>query len=140
MIYHEHFYKLFKTSWGILIGFKGQIGRLNDTEDFSKLIKISDSIFLKLTISEKNKFIHENINKIINGIIWAASQLHIDENILIVIDEIDLNFCNFQIEGLFFGIAEWLCSYYNLKIPPYMSTYNRDLNKYEFSFEKSDPL
>jgi hypothetical protein len=134
---YESYYRLFKTSWGILIGFAGNIRKdLGNKE--TNLIKINDFLYLKLNIPNQNKFIHDNRYLLENGILWVANILPDKTHVIIEINKIDLNFCNFQIEGLFFGMSNWLCSYYNIDIPNYYSKYDKNTNSYLFWFDVDD--
>jgi len=118
---YESYFRLFKTSWGILIGFSGNIKEDIIDADVN-LIKINHSLTLKLNIPEQNKYIHSNKTLIENGILWVYDNIPNKKNIIVEINQIDLNFCNFQLEGLFFGVANWLCNYYNINMPNYYSS------------------
>ena len=53
MSYLETYYRLFKASWGILIGCKGDFIEDPDTELLADSTKIVDGIYFELNISEK---------------------------------------------------------------------------------------
>ncbi|MDA6070852.1 hypothetical protein NJT12_14635 [Flavobacterium sp. AC] len=137
---YESYFRLFKSSWGILIGFKGEILEMSEEFEMNDLIKINDFLYLQLNISNENKYIHNNKTKLENGIQWVSEIFPKQKKVLIKINEIDLNFCNFQIEGLFFGIASWICNYYKVEMPNYHSTFDKDSNKYLFSFDENDEI
>lgn len=137
---YESYFKLFKSSWGILIGFKGEILEVPEVFVMGDLIKINDFLYLQLNVSNDNKYIHNNKTKLENGIRWVSAYFPKQKSFLVKINEIDLNFSNFQIEGLFFGIASWVCNYYKAEMPNYHSTFDKDSNKYLFGFDENDEV
>lgn len=139
MINFESYFRLFKSSWGILIGIKGDI--IDDEISFveKNIYHIVDEIYLELNIPLQNKYVHENKTYLINGIKWVKNVFP-DKKILLRINEVDLNFCNFQVEGLFFGVANWICKYYNMELPEYECRFNNEENKYYFINESLEKL
>lgn len=135
---YESYYRLFESSWGILIGYSGKIIEANSSSTSDDLIKINSSIFLQLDIPSENKYIKDNLQMIVNGIKWVSSFFTNKSPLIIVINKIDLNFCNFQIEGLFFGIANWICNYLNKPLPTFYYKYDNINNKYLFWFDVDD--
>jgi hypothetical protein len=134
---YESYFRLFQSSWGILIGFVGNIMEKSlEIED--NLIEINSYLSLRLNIPSQNKYIHDNKSIIQNGILWVSDIIPNKEKKIIEINIIDLNFCNFQIEGLFFGIANWICTYYQISMPNYYSKYDKIQNKYIFWFAEND--
>ena len=92
---HKSCFRLFKSSWGILIEFAGKINNATEDDDLKSepnLIKINDSLFLKLNISEQNKFIHENTIYLENGLLWISDSIPDKKTKIIEIDKIDLIF------------------------------------------------
>ncbi|SHL02039.1 hypothetical protein SAMN05444484_10133 [Flavobacterium chilense] len=135
---HKSCFRLFKSSWGILIEFAGKINNATEDDDLKSepnLIKINDSLFLKLNISEQNKFIHENTIYLENGLLWISDSIPDKKTKIIEIDNIEFDFLNFQIEGLFLGIASWICNYYQIPMPNYFCMYDSDHKKYLFWFD-----
>jgi hypothetical protein len=135
---YESYFKLFQSSWGILVGFVGTV--IEDSQVIEdNLIEINSCLFLRLNIPIQNKYIHDNKSIIENGILWISDIIpNTGGKKIIEINMIDLNFCNFQIEGLFFGIANWICNYYQITMPNYHSKYDRIQNKYMFWFAEND--
>lgn len=123
-----------KTSWRIYISFAGNI--IEKNSETADLIKINDFLFLKLNIPETNQYIHGNKLLIENGILWIADSIPDKSPKIIEIHTIDFNFMDFQIEGLFFGIAHWLSAYYNIEMPAYNVKYERHKRKYIFWFNE----
>ena len=99
----ENYYKLFKTSWGILIGLKGDFIEKPELNLVDSVTQIRNNLYFDLNIPEKNLFIHSNRTLLENGIRWVADNLPSDKRILIKLNQIDMNFSNFQLEGFFFN-------------------------------------
>lgn len=135
----ESYFRLFKSSWGILIGIKGEILDFELPKEDKEIYHIVDDIYLEINIPLQNKYIHSNKIFIINGIKWVKNKLP-RKKILLRINEIDLNFCNFQIEGLFFGAANWICKYYNEELPEFESRFDKKDNKYYFMDDSLEKL
>ena len=138
MAYHESYLKLIKSSWGIVIGYKGEIistDKENPDPDFEQLC---DSVFLKLRLTLNHVYVEQIKILIENGIRWIAVVLPVNSNLYITVTEIDFNMCNFQIEGFFFGVANWLCNYFNIEMPQFSYFYDRKLNSYFFYFDEDD--
>lgn len=134
---YESYFRLFQSSWGILIGFTGNIIENNiDLED--GLIEIDNYLSLRLNIPNQYKYIYDNKSMLENGILWVSDIIPDKKKKIIEINMIDLNFCNFQIEGLFFGIANWICNYYQISMPNYFYKYDKVQNKYIFWFAEND--
>ncbi|MFH6995093.1 hypothetical protein [Flavobacterium sp. FlaQc-48] len=133
---HNSCFRLFKSSWGILIEFTGKINDVTeeDLEAETNLTQINDSLFLKLNISKQNKFIYANKFYLENGLLWVSDSIPDKKITIIEIDKIEFDFLNFQIEGLFLGIASWICNYYQIPMPEYSCIYDRDHKKYLFYF------
>lgn len=138
MSIYEAYYRVFKTSWGILIGFRGEFLEMPDSSLLSNATQINDTLFFSWDIPEENLLPYKNRFLIENGIRWVANEIPSDKTLLINLKSLDVNFCNFQIEGLFFGIAYWICSYYNIQVPLHEVKYDSQLNKYLFSLNDKD--
>lgn len=132
---HTSLFKIIESSWGIIIEIKGKI-ELFSSKNISGIVKIDDFLFLDL--SKYEYMSDENKNKIINGLVWVNNLIPKDKKIVLIVEEFSLNPANFQIEGLFFGMAQWISSYYNFPLPDFHYKYSKTTNKYIFWFDESD--
>lgn len=135
MSIHESALKIIECSWGIIIEIKGTIEPITENETKGK-VKINDFLFLDLSKYENMNI--ENKNKISNGLVWVSDLIPKNERTVIRIVELGINPSNFQIEGLFFGMALWLSTYYGFSLPKFYHSYSKEQNKYLFWFENNN--
>lgn len=131
----ESMLRISKTSWCIQVIYKGAF--INDPEQslLNESIAVTPNIYLLVSLEEGfKKFINDNIALLVNGIKWVEHVFPENETVLISIDDILLNFCDFQAEGFLFGIAHSICEYYKKPMPQYTVSFNRDKWKYQFKF------
>ena len=139
MAQFESFYAISKSSWGIRIGFTGEF--INNPTDLllTDSIKINHNVYLKLQLNNiESPYMIENRWRLENGVKWVESLIPEDIRILITLNSIDFNLCDFQPEGFFFGIADWICKFYNINMPVYYYSYDNKVRRYFFWFDDKD--
>lgn len=125
----KHIFKLLKTSWGIVvfIDIEAIVGEA--ISDFD--IQVTDHFFLKL-YWKPNPYKTEVLNWLARAIIDIADQLPTSHQICFNIVELDFNECDFQEEGLYYAMLEWLAKKYQLELPPIDVYFDKEMNRYIF--------
>lgn len=125
------------SSWWINIKLSINIKTLKNADNY---YKISDNIGLKFI--NKNNFSYNikqdtELNYIIKGIFIIKDKLdnYINNNgIVIEIENIAYNFCDYQEEGLSVAIIKLMSEIYGFEMPNIPVHFNKQLNKYIFEF------
>lgn len=137
----ESLYRISKTSWCIQTIYKGTFIDNPESALLSESIAVTSDIYLYVNPEQSfMKLTADNIPLLVNGIRWVEHVFPENETILISIDDILLNFNDFQEEGFLFGIAHFICDYYKKPMPQYTVSFNRDKWKYQFKFQLATPL
>jgi hypothetical protein len=130
----RHKYQLLKTSWGIVIFLEiDEIlnSIINDTD-----IAVTDKIYLR--ISDTCRLDKETIADWIGDGIKALAEEISKKigNVTVCFDVkgIGFNYIDFQEEGLYCAVQEWISKYYEIPLPPVDVRYDRETNKYIFNF------
>ena len=121
-------YKIRETHWGIYIKIKA------NTENSNQGQKISENIFLEYQIDNIN-ITEEEKDLLKAGLKWVSPNIEekINSFTKITLTEIELNECDYQIEGMFYGIAFWASEHFGFDLPEYNYSYDKKSNKYIFS-------
>ena len=121
-------YRILKSGWGIWI-------QITASSEFSVNdgIKISENISLEYKVSNI-KLSKEQKGYIQDGLIWISPKLEaiINKPVKIILEEIVLVFTDYQIEGLFYASAFWVCEHFGLEMPLYDYGFDSKNNKYIF--------
>lgn len=127
------YFKVFKSTWGLIIGFECNVSNYQNFE--TDLIKVNDLIFLK---NNSNIVLNLDYIKLITyGILWANSKANTNIKIILEIKKIEFNAFDYQKEMFFFGIANWFCNFYNVEMPIHEINYDKGNKKYVFNlFDK----
>lgn len=114
------------TSWTIYIEVDGDIiyGRTTNSVQVTDNIRVDISTAIGLDEDEKRL--------IIEGIKWVLNHIPDSKEITIFIKQVNFNVCDYQKEGLFFAIANWLSKKFRFDMPKYEIKFNKKINKYEF--------
>lgn len=123
-------YKIIKSTWGIWIKITAKVAKANVSA-----IPISNHIYLKKEIKKKNIVLNETeLDYLTRGLKWISDQIEeqIQQPISIIIEEIQIIYCDYQEEGLFYAIASWAAEYFKFKLPTYQYEFNKTKNRYEF--------
>lgn len=123
-------YKIFKSGWGIWVKVTARIEEANISD-----IPISNRICLKKGIKNKNIVLSETeLDYLTRGLKWISDQIEeqIQQPISIIIEEIQIIYCDYQEEGLFYAIASWAAEYFKFTLPTYQYEFNKIKNRYEF--------
>ncbi|NRR92406.1 hypothetical protein HSX10_12585 [Winogradskyella undariae] len=114
-------------SWGILIKISARIEKDNGG------IKISENLFYENKV-ENIKLTTQEINLLLSGIKWVDSMIteKTKHTTKIILEEIELNECDYQSEGLFYAIAFWASEAFEFNLPDYKFVYDKENDKYIF--------
>lgn len=129
-------YMVLKSSWGIVI-FLDMEELPNPTlSDFD--IKITDKIYLRINDSIKWQ---QGQSWFIQGIKSLSKEIYkkIEDKtcVCFYIKDVDFNIIDFQEEGFYCAIREWLSKYYAFDIDPVNVVFNRTQNRYDFEIPSS---
>ncbi len=129
----HHKYQLLKSNWGIVIFL--EIDEILNPSTNETDVRITDNIFLRVTDTYKlNK---ETITYWMGaGIKALAGKINnkiSNQTVCYDIRKIDLNYADFQEEGLYCAIQEWISKYYDIALTPVDIKYDHETNKYIFN-------
>ncbi|MBO9203262.1 MULTISPECIES: ankyrin repeat domain-containing protein [Niastella] len=127
-----------KTSWGVAIFL--DIEEMLDPDISKPDIKITDRIYLR--ISDTRKLSSDEITLWVGAALKGlAVEIYDKVNGVVCYDLklLDFSYTDFQIEGLFCAVREWVVKYYDLKIEPIEVNYDKVTNKYIFELP-GDPI
>ncbi len=126
----EYRFTILKGTWGISIGFKGNILSKDDSNREKISLNLGYSLIINTSLAQELK------QMFINGLNWCLLSneefFNKQENKTIEIEDFSFSITDFQIEGLFYGAAEWLSWLYNHTCPEYKWRYDKDQNNYVF--------
>lgn len=125
---HRNTLSILESTWGIIISQEGYVKEFKSFDDELIISKV-DNIYLSLP---NNQLMSKEYKQfLIDGFRWVKDLIN-KKNIIVVINQFDINPSNFQIDGLFFSMAQWLSTYYEFNLPYYEVTFNSLKNKYQF--------
>jgi len=129
----RHKYQILKSSWGIVI-FLDIDEILNPTINETD-IQITDTIFLRISDTYKldKEIIVRWIGSGIKALSTEISKKTNEGNVCFDVKGIDFNYTDFQEEGLYCAVQEWISKYYDIALTPVDVKYNRETNKYIFN-------
>jgi hypothetical protein len=126
-------YQLLKSSWGIVIFLEiDEIlsPSINETD-----IRITDNIFLRINDTYKlnKKTIADWMGAGIKALSAEINKKVSNANVCYEVKGIDFNYADFQDEGLYCAVQEWISKYYEIALTPIDIKYDREKNKYIFN-------
>ena len=121
---------MFKVGWGIFINITASV--ITDIEYDSLYEKIDNHLFVDCTEVPLLVNSHLEKNLLLNGVFAVKDKLPISTNLLLKIHKIECNPADYQDEGLYYAIAEWLSKYFNFDMPPYECYYDKQIHRYVF--------
>ncbi len=134
MASHTTTFRFLKSSWGIWAEMTCEDVILSDFNSDDRLFEISKQIYLSTTSRKMPeaglKFLCNAIyhNKVtIETIVPKITVLHVTN--------MELALCDYQDEGLYCVMIQWLNERYGLQIPQPDIVYNKVKNKYIFSID-----
>lgn len=120
-------YRIRKTSWGIWVQISASV-KNSDQGD-----KISDNLYFEYK-DNTTHLTDVEIELLKEGLTWVS--LIIEKKIstptTITLNKIELNHCDYQVEGMFYGIAFWASEHFEFDLPEYQFKYDVKQNKYMF--------
>ncbi len=138
---YEHIYRVFKSSWGIYIKIIAEYTAMSAYEDKNSCSEICIGLwatYAKQPLSMENKPVEEDKSFIWDGLKKVSKQIITNSpynaDTLVVIHAIEISLCDFQQEGLTPAIIEWASKAFNFEAPNVGVSYNKQLNKYEFTY------
>lgn len=125
-------YVLLKSSWGVVIFLEVEEIRNPVLQEGD--ILVVNRIYLRL--ESIDKLPKEDVEIILTQGIKSLSGLIVnqlgDESVCYHVKSIDFNYTDFQIEGLYCAIREWIAKYYNIQITPVSVMFDAEKNRYIF--------
>lgn len=125
----KHIFKLLKTSWGIVVLI--DVEEIIDEKVLLYDIAITDTIFLKLNW-QPSPYKQEVVQWLGKAISDFIKLFPLSKKICFNITELDFVETDFQEEGLYYVMLEWLAKRYNFQLPPLDAYYDKETNKYIF--------
>jgi hypothetical protein len=131
----KYTYRLLRASWGIVIflDIKELIGYDPNSSD----IIIENGISLR--IDKSIIYLRDKIEFYflmgLKGIAQYIPKKMESDQICFYLKSIDFTDFDFQEEGLYCAVQEWVAKYYDIEIPPVKVEYDKGLNKYVFDFK-----
>lgn len=120
-------YRIRKTSWGIWVQISASVKNSNQGD------KISDNLYFEYK-DNTTHLTDVEIELLKEGLTWVS--LIIEKKIstptTITLNKIELNHCDYQVEGMFYGIAFWASEHFEFDLPEYQFKYDVKQNKYMF--------
>jgi hypothetical protein len=133
LIIMRYKYQLLKSSWGIVIFL--EIDEILSPSANETDIRITDKILLR--IGDTFRLDTETIAKWMGAGIKALSAEIAERisnvNVCFDVKEIVFNYTDFQEEGLYCAVQEWLSKFYGIALTPVDVKYDREKNKYLFN-------
>lgn len=126
---HRNTYFVRKSSWGIIIIQEGFI--IKEFELLDSFYELGNGVYLNIIFNLSEDY----LRFLIDGAKWVLD--YIDDDILITISNIELNPNDFQKEGLFFSMAEWLSTYYDFALPEFEVNFDRTKNEYVYRLQNT---
>ncbi len=124
-------YRLLKSSWGISIDMTSSIEDKNNLPT-NDLIKISDNIDLLV----ESKFDNDIVRKLLRlGILRVLENIEPKmpyENSVIVINDIQFPITDFQVEGIYGAMIQYLSNHFSFGSPEIRTSFDKTTNKYIF--------
>lgn len=120
-------YSIRKTSWSIWVQISASVENSNQGE------KISDNLFYEYKANTTHLTDIE-IELLKEGLTWVSSIIEkkINSPTKITLNKIELNHHDYQVEGMFYGIAFWASKHFGFDLPEYQFNYDLKKNKYMF--------
>lgn len=126
-----HKFQLLKSSWGIVI--------FLDVTDLSSLThneereKVTDTIYLSLKEKnvQKEKLIYW-FSRAIADVEEEIKKAIANEFLYLEVNAVQFNYADFQDEGLYYAMQEWLSKRYGFERPPYDAFFDAKQNRYVF--------
>lgn len=117
-------FKIHQSSWGIWIKITGN-SKLKEERGENLLVISPEKIKLS---QQEEKYLKD-------GFTWASSAIDdvTEKKYEIAITSIELVHTDYQEEGLFYAIAFWLSEHFDFDLPKFEYSFNKELNRYEFS-------
>lgn len=128
----RHKYVVLKSSWGIVIFLDVEEIRNPVLQEAD--ILVADRIYLR--VENLDKLPKEKVEMILSQGIKSlvgliVSQLG-DQAVCYHVKSIDFNYTDFQFEGLYCAIREWISKYYNIQVDPISVVFDARQNRYIF--------
>ena len=145
---NRYWYRLFLHQWGILFGFNADVMQYDQYIEKDRCLKVSEGLWFRVldgsteykTVFGKDIAVAEK--NILKGIKMLSDQivekLPDKENALIIFSNFSIANCDYQDEGLTDAVLKWAKMELGVKVPETTVYFNKQLNKYEFSYDTSD--
>ncbi|WP_074407909.1 MULTISPECIES: hypothetical protein [Aquimarina] len=120
-------YRIRKTSWGIWVQISAGV------KNSSQGDKISDNLYFEYKANTTH-LTDVEIELLKEGLTWVSTIIEkkINTPTTITLNKIELNHCDYQVEGMFYGIAFWASEHFGFDLPEYQFKYDVKKNKYMF--------
>lgn len=123
---------LLKSSWGIVIFL--DIDEVREPVLQENDILVANMIYLRVDRLEKLQ--QEAAERMLSDGIRSLADLIVNqlagEMVCFHVRAIDFNYTDFQIEGLYCAVREWISIYYNVPVKPVQVEYDVNSNRYVF--------
>lgn len=125
-------FKYIQSTWGIAITIT-IIERAAKDFDNNTLVLLSDKIAISFKASNITSSGKEYLCKAITDNIYILKRI-IEPSILDIVN-VEYTLSDYQEEGMYCVMISWLNKKYNLSLKTPEISFNKQTNKYEFSFE-----
>ncbi len=125
-------YRVCFSSWGIAIDIEAKKAFRSDSLPSYNII--NDYLYVEKSLSwlsDTERYFLSKSTDLIEGSISEC----LNSDHIVLIQNIEFNFTDYQEEGLAMALAGWFGSYFNVGIKDIEIKFNKELNKYIFNFE-----
>ena len=128
-------YMLLKGSWGIVIFL--DMDEVREPVLQENDILVANKIYLR--VDRWGKLQQETAERMLSEGIRSLADLIVNQlaggTVCFNVKSIEFNYTDFQIEGLYCAVREWISTYYNFPLEPIQVEYDVNQNRYFFFLE-----
>ena len=130
-------YRVIKSSWGISIDIVGEYTSMSTYNDndksFCQVVNSGLWLIVKDNNLSKNelKYLIDGL-KMVSDLITSKSLYKNDT--LVIISSVSYSLCDYQEEGLTPAVIKWAANMFNFEAPRKLVSFNKETNKYEFTY------
>ncbi len=135
-------YRVFKSSWGIVVSINAELAKMSQYHKQTSCRKVDEGLWVQLSEkddTDSDYVFNEEENELICSAIRMISFQIISkspykEDAIIVFHRIDFLFSDYQPESLVPAVVNWFANALDIEVPEIKAEYNKQINKYEFDY------
>ena len=133
-------YRLLKgATWGMAIDLRAESAPLPDGPLPPAAVKVAEGLWLQMDVGRPST--EEELAFLGLGLRLVAADVAERRSgpILVRVEDLEYNPCDYQPEGLALAVAEWAAREFGFPEPETSVAFDRDQNRYVFSFDQPAP-